>query len=40
MDSWVMVFEHAYLLRDWLFEMMMSFMGGDRFNYVVGIRCW
>lgn len=24
-----MDFEHAYLLRDWLFEMMMSFTSGD-----------
>lgn len=25
-----MDFEHAYLVRDWLFEMMMSFMGGEQ----------
>jgi len=36
-----MDFEHAYLLRDWLLEMMMSFtVEGIWFNCVVGIRCW
>lgn len=28
MDSWVIDFEHAYLVRDWLLRMMMSFRVG------------
>jgi hypothetical protein len=29
MDSWVMDFEHAYLVFDWLPGLMMSLGGGD-----------